>query len=332
MVSKICNILEKNERQKSCSFNGRSKRKRYRRRTLKKSSKRNLTNRSLAKLWNKLNEILLSQRMTSEKVSYQFKEISFSSDETENKRTCKPSCSQLQSSCPEVSAFVPKLQTIGLDNYQPKAKCSTPKNLYSSNSSSHCDPMTSHILVHPDPEIPDIFESHPMLLAPSELPESDNYSSSLAPAAIPAAFHDSCTIDCDYLRKTNCNKSPEMIAKDSGFLEANGSANIASPISNDMEVKDILHHVEEYNLIKNVELCSQIEEAQMQVRSLKFACTFRGWKQRRWVKRNFKAQNSTSAPSTLQKLRCASVLKKKVICAFCDKLLAVKLIIVAMCL
>ena len=262
MISNICDILIKVEYRKIHALNGRYKGKRYKRKTLKKSCKRNLTQKDLSKLWNKLNQIRFSQCMTFEKIVYQYKELLISSDDDVNQTPLaieeRMKSPFFQSSFPEIS-FVPKFQSTERERNETDTKLSTTGNNSLDDSQNQTGLLRLQMLDH-SKKCETILDSQSDLLVFPELP-----------VASTSVLNNNCIIGDDCFGFDQEKISSQLSARDSGFQDTpNETFNLSSTKQEEKKMSQILHKMEEYNVIKNAELCCQIQKAQMQVSVLNF--------------------------------------------------------------
>lgn len=206
-------------------------------------------------LWKKLHRL---QPVNMSKESISVSETSYLIEKS-NQTSIEEQCcyASKKSSCEEISTFLPPLQSTVKEN-----KTFIVEEVTSLNSSDYNQPFTMEMLKSPEISS-DMYDPHPGLLAPSQLPIYNNTFQTSSMFGLDSSVQTSKDMSANSCLNDNCTSNLHS-AQDSGYQGFNESTNMSCS-SNTKKVSEIIQKVEKYNQMKNAELSGQIQKAQEQV-------------------------------------------------------------------
>ena len=254
-VKEICRWIEKIQRAKLWARirKNKSGRLHYRRKKWKKSNKRYFFSKTLAKVWNLLHRRLLAATL-KKKIVYEHNEFI-----KESIQTIGTAISGIEQETNELFLNHPTL----VPKFQSTDKRSEPSSITSDFSPQ--DPIISvplSLQMLDGSRGSEACDPHPGLVAPNDGSLTDHFAASLPQLSI----IQSPLPDVGVPGRSNVVDLEQSQSKwqDSGYQGANEQST-----SSEKEVllNDIVREVEDYNIMKNVELHDKINEAKQQVSS-----------------------------------------------------------------
>ena len=213
-------------------------------------------------LWNKLHQVRLVKLFEKDKIELKKSLKIKESDQFRQKELSAASSSE--SSSRELFSFIPQLQSTIIESKIPAQESITfDSNFFpSADPNSQNQPFAMEKLKSPE-ILMDMYDPHPGLLAPSELPFYGNNFQTPTLETEPSVQTNQGLLG-NPLLNVDCSKKLSC-ARDSGYQDTNGSTYISSSPVESRKVREVLHEVESYNQLKEAELCGEIHEAQKQV-------------------------------------------------------------------